>query len=715
MTKADARKRAIAQQLRELREMAAQASSEAEAREITSRIAQVARKYRIQEGIGLPMTPVDQAVELEPTYRRREHLDYLSDQIADAVRDVERGKSRMLAVSMPPRAGKSHLVSRYVPLWLLRRHPEWEIITASYDRGLTTEWARNIRETIEERPDLGIALKKDGGAGGRWETVEGGGMFATAVRGAATGRGARCISGDMHIQSEHGYISASEAYERRISRILAFNHESGQAEWRAVSAGQRTERRRVLEVLTEAGRVIRCTEDHPIYSGGRYVEAGQLRRGDTLVTISPHRGVPVSEVPHDAPQVEQDTVLVVRDVGSKPVTVYDFQVEGTHNFFAEGVLVHNCLIIDDPVKDFVEAHSANARQALWEWWLSVAQTRLMGPYLVLVVMTRWHADDFVGRLLSPDYAGDPKDWTRTVLPALSEGPGDLLGRAEGEPLIAPTSDETPTQAIARWSNTRSAVGEYTWASMFQQRPAPATGAIFDTSWWKFWTSDPSKARDDGTVVYIEPSTFTAGRWLDSWDCTFKGGDSANTDYVVGQRWVRNGPNRYLVAQQRGRWSFTQTIDRMRLWVDAPTSETNPAGHLVHERLIEEKANGAAIIDVLKEHVSGIKPVNPVIGKEGRARAVTPEIESGHVYLPHPGDPGNEWVNDLLGELREFPHGAHDDAVDSLTQALAGLRDPGRGRITVPGVGAQGVARGPAALLGRQITRPALGEGRRYGM
>src|SRR5699024_170687 len=214
------------------------------------------------------------------------HLAYLSDQVADAVRDVERGMNRMLAVSMPPRAGKSQLISRNSPIWMLRRHPDWKVMLASYDSTLTTAWARGIRETIEEKPGLGIALKADGGAGGAWETVEGGGMFATSVGGNLTGRGARV------------------------------------------------------------------------------------------------------------------------------------------------------LIIDDPVKDFVEAHSANKREALWNWWLSVAQTRLEPPYLVLVVMTRWHEDDFVGRLLSREHEGNPQDWQRIVLPALA-GEDDPIEREPGDPLFSP--------------------------------------------------------------------------------------------------------------------------------------------------------------------------------------------------------------------------------------------------------------------------------------
>lgn len=516
-----------------LREQADQAVTEEEVRLITSRVAQITRAYRIAHNIGIPANPVSQAMELDPRFRDRPHLSYISSRLSDAVRAVERGKNQMLAVSLPPRAGKSTLVSQYSPLWILRRHPEWKIVMASYDGSLAGGWSRTVRRFIEDNPDLGIALAPDGGAYSKWETVEGGGMYTTSVRGALTGRGARVM------------------------------------------------------------------------------------------------------------------------------------------------------IIDDPVRDFVESHSQVMRQNLWDWWLSVAQTRLEPPFLVLVVMTRWHEDDFIGRIFSPDHEGVARDWQRISLPAIAES-DDLLGRPEGAPLLSPILEETTDQALARWEETRRAVGTYTFSAMYQQRPAPARGAIFDAGWWRFWTFDPEKATEDGRVVYLDPSSMTGARWADSWDCSFKSTHPDTGGWVVGQRWAAQGPNRYLIDQVRGRWSFTQTISAMEKWAQTDNPIASPCGHLVHERLIEDRANGTAIIDVLKEKISGIKPINPTVSKEARARAVTPEIESGNVFLPHPSDPGNDWVPDLLSELRNFPYDAHDDQVDSLTQALSTLRVTAAGKATVPG-------------------------------
>lgn len=335
------------------------------------------------------------------------------------------------------------------------------------------------------------------------------------------------------------------------------------------------------------------------------------------------------------------------------------------------------LIADDLVKDYAAAHSQVQREALRDYWKANALTRLEAPALVLAIGTRWHEDDFIGGLTAPELGGDPDRWEVIELPAIAED-RDVLGRAAGEPLFSPLQDETTEEALARWGEIRESVGSYSWAALYQQRPAPAGGAVFDSGWWRFWTTDPAKVDGDRVVLFDPDVDGVGARWLDSWDAAFKGGDES--DFVVGQRWCRKGANRFLIDQQRGRWSFTETIRQMEGWA----AGGGRAGSLVHERLIEEKANGAAIIDTLKDKISGLIPVNPQVGKEARARAVTPEIEAGNVYLPLPDGYGNAWVNDLLDELRNFPHGANDDQVDAMTQALSRLRVEQGGSVVVPG-------------------------------
>lgn len=478
----------------------------------------------------IPAGPLEQALALDAGYRARPHLAHLSDRLAQAVRDVENGRSRFLAVSMPPRMGKSTIASVHLPLWVLRRHPSWRVGLLSHSPLLATSWGRQVRREVERHGDaLGLRIARDAGAVSEWQTEQGGGVMSRSVGQSVTGFGFRVA------------------------------------------------------------------------------------------------------------------------------------------------------VMDDITKDFASAHSAAARDAVWDWYLANAYTRLEPPFLVLAIGTRWHGDDFLGRALSPDHEGDPGEWEQIVFPAIASA-GDVLGRASGDPLLSPIVDETPEQALARWAGVRAAVGAYVWQALYQQDPAPPEGAIFDIGAFRYWTSDPELAAQSGAVL-IGEAELAAGQWVDSWDMAFKGTDSS--DFVVGQRWARVGAYRVLVAQARGRWSFTETLAAMRAWAgDGPGS---PFGRFVTTRLVEDAANGPAILDALKGEVGGLRAVSVRVSKESRYRAVTPEVERGEVLLPLPSEAGNAWVSELLAELREAPHGKHDDAADALAQALLWFGGGvGGGAVSAPG-------------------------------
>ena len=348
------------------------------------------------------------------------------------------------------------------------------------------------------------------------------------------------------------------------------------------------------------------------------------------------------------------------------------------------------MILDDVVKDFADAHSKNNREFVWDWWLANSRTRLHPPSLVIVLGTRWHEDDIIGRLQSAEYEGDPTQWEIISIPALADhnpeaGERDLLDREVGEPLLSPLlPDETVEEALARWADIQRSVGTYAWSALFQQKPSPAEGKIFNNEWWKWWRP--------GDL----PTTWD--RAITSWDCAFK--DTESSDYVVGQLWGVSGADRYLLRQVRKRLSFTGTLDEMREFISTASSLV-PDG--VHEHIVEDKANGPAILDVLKKEIPGMIPVSPTNSKEARARATTPEIEAGNVYLPAVAD----WIPDFLSEFRAFPSGLHDDQVDAATQALLRLRAAGA---TVALLPTGSVTRG--YLRPRSSSRLSVAGGRR---
>jgi len=303
------------------------------------------------------------------------------------------------------------------------------------------------------------------------------------------------------------------------------------------------------------------------------------------------------------------------------------------------------LVIDDPLKNLTEAHSRFQRDLLWDTWQSVLKPRLRPGALVVLVQTRWHEDDLAGRL----FDHDPDGWERIRLPALAE-PDDLLGREIGEPLLTPQASETPAQALERWDQLRTEVGSYVWGALYQQRPSPTSGQVFNPDWWQRYETPP-----EGTTT------------ITSWDLSF----TDTGDYAVGQVWTLADGRFYLIDQVRGRWSFTQQVHQIRALADRYPHAT--------AHIVEAAANGHAAVDELKREIPGIIGEPARGSKEIRAQAVAPLVEAKQVFIPE----RSPWLTDWLSEVTGFPSGApHDDQVDAMSQALKRLRSPMTGTVSV---------------------------------
>lgn len=304
------------------------------------------------------------------------------------------------------------------------------------------------------------------------------------------------------------------------------------------------------------------------------------------------------------------------------------------------------LIMDDPIKDAKTAYSELERQNLWDWYQSVAKTRLAPASLALLVMTRWHEDDIAAKLLT-------QGWEEFRLPALAED-DDALGRDIGEPLLTPQGAETVEEALARWEKEREEVGDYVFAGLYQQRPAPAGGSIFNAD----------------LLLPIEELPFPMperdeGVWLTSWDLGFGTTDKERknkTDYTVGGVWQMVRGVHILHDIIRGRWEFTDQLAAMRR---TATRYPQCTWHLV-----EAAANGAAAIDLMRKDtpdqpaIPGIEPVKPVGSKIIRWGACTPLMQARKVYHT-----GGAWLQALRDEMVVAPNGKHDDQLDQFAQAL----------------------------------------------
>ncbi len=297
------------------------------------------------------------------------------------------------------------------------------------------------------------------------------------------------------------------------------------------------------------------------------------------------------------------------------------------------------LIMDDPIKNAEEALSETYRERLKRWYTSTFLTRAETGARKLVIMTRWHEDDLAGWLLEKTRHGGEK-WDVVDLPAMLDTvPAEGDPRQLGEALWPEKHD---VQALAQ---VRIDVGPDDWEALYQQRPSPKSGGVFQRDWFVRYTPEELP------------------KWLDdvftSWDMTFQKTKSGS--FVVGQVWGRAGINFYLLDQVRVRCTFTEALAHVKATAERWDDST--------AHVIEGKANGPAIIDAIKDEVPGVISWPPkgqkMSSKEARARSVAPKVAAGNVHVPRHASFGD----DLISECAGFPRGAHDDQVDAMVQAL----------------------------------------------
>lgn len=306
------------------------------------------------------------------------------------------------------------------------------------------------------------------------------------------------------------------------------------------------------------------------------------------------------------------------------------------------------LIIDDPYKDAKQADSKAWKQTVEDFWREVALPRLAPGAPVVLIQTRWREDDMAG-WLAREYSDE---WTVLNIPARADhdpdkGEVDVLGREPGEFMESARGRE-----VKDWLKKIREVGSRAWNALYQGRPAPAEGTIFKRSWWQRYDQPLWVERDDGSRIVTNFDDL-----LISWDMTFKNTEGA--DKVAGHVWARRGADAFLLDRVNRRMDFVETLAAFKVlaarWPQATL------------KLVEDKANGSAVISMLGRTVGGIVPVEPDGGKEARAAAVSPLVEAGNVWLP--SSELAPWSDEVIEEAAGFPTAAHDDDVDALTQAL----------------------------------------------
>lgn len=309
------------------------------------------------------------------------------------------------------------------------------------------------------------------------------------------------------------------------------------------------------------------------------------------------------------------------------------------------------IIADDTVKGREEADSPRTMEKLWSFYQGSLYTRLEPKHgAIVVVATRWGESDLTGRLLEME-ANAPEEarenWTIIDWPAISEDVGsrpplpqhcEIIQdwRAEaGEALCPQRYDVVDLERI------RQAVGPREWSALYQQRPAPIGGNLFDPNWWKYYESKSDLPKMDRIMLSV--------------DCTFT--SNTDSDYVVGTVVGQSGIHFYVLDMYRAKTDINGTIQMIL------SMQNN---HEINGTIIELAASGFAAYQLLHTRIPGVIGYRPNDrSKVARLSGIIPVVEAGNVYLPSYAP----WLDTFLNEFSLFPAAKNDDICDSVGQAI----------------------------------------------
>jgi predicted phage terminase large subunit-like protein len=806
---------------------------------------------------------------LEPTipFLMNWHIELL----VEYLEAVTAGEIKRLLINVPPRMTKSRSVSVLWPSWCWARTPkdklsDEDILTGSQSRWIFASYADELstehsvdRRTVMESPWYRrrwgdrVAFTRDQNRKTHYTNIQRGTMYAVSIAGAAgLGVGGDCLPADVAILTEIGKIEIGALFEmERPPRVLSFNHQRGECEYRRIVAARRTTTDDLVEFTSRTGKTLRCTPRHRIYSGGEYRRAGSIRAGNNFLALrrvspalqrlplgdaeaypawleasllrtslcglglhtearpsmravrqdcaerrtrgqgretvpavcaegasratreetrgaqadmstvpppfsaeiyaravlfTPMRGhgsldpygwagqspvqgrscerqmVPLDEtsdfparqesvremrggesrndeiwadgssyrqgsnrqqggescgslsaLSREASQIE--AVEMVRRIRTPNLPVYDLQVEGNGNFFANEILVHNCIVIDDP-HDTKQAQSEADRKSAIETFRSSLSTRHNDKKrgVMVIIMQRLAELDLSGHVLELGgwehlkIEGECEEPQTYVFPRTKQTivrgmdhterhkpDGTLISSVADGGLLWPAR-EGPKEIAERKLN----LGSLGFASQYQQRPSPKGGYLFKHSWWRYWRALP---RLHSTIMVLD-TAYEEGDTNSFSNCDVWG--FADIGFVLADNW-------HMQVE------FSE-LKRSTIWMAA---KWNP-----EVILIEARASGKSLIQELKRpvpigsdepalHASiPIVPIEPEVDKYTRAVAVTPIPEAGLIWLPDKTIPGYEWVGDYEAELEHFPTGKLNDRVDTLVHGVTYLRGQG---------------------------------------
>lgn len=305
------------------------------------------------------------------------------------------------------------------------------------------------------------------------------------------------------------------------------------------------------------------------------------------------------------------------------------------------------LIIDDPIKDREEADSKSVRDKMWSWFTEAAMTRLMPGGRVVIIMTRWHEDDLIGRLTDPRnpcYSKEEaENWSILALPAIATE-DDPMGRKPGEALWP---DQFPIDVLEKIKrlNARG------FSALYQGQPTPDDGDFFKREWLKTYDG-PDKIPKNIRIYAASDHAVSVAQDADKTVLMCVGVDEDDNIWVLPDIFWRRAQTDTVCDGMLDMMKRRRPIS----WRAEKGHISKAIGPFLRKRMHEEKI------------YCPIEEVTPVKDKQTRAQAIRGRMAMGKVYFPK----FTSWWPEAENELLKFPSARHDDFVDTLAHIGMGL-------------------------------------------
>jgi predicted phage terminase large subunit-like protein len=469
-----------------------------------------------------------------------------------------------LMINMPPRHGKSRTLVNFCD-WILGEDKHNKIITVSYNTDAATDQSRYVRDGIMMKKNLptdivysdifpASKIAKGNSSFMKW-SLEGCffNYLGAGLEGTLTGRGGNCLVGDTLIETrDFGYKPVDWIHLTKSTIFVkSYDEKENKVVWNMVEASKKSIVNKLVYIKTVSGKYITCTIEHEIWSEGKYVIAGLLRPA-MKVFVSNGFGI------------REDVISGVNIFFVKNTNVYDLQIRNTKNMFANGILCHNCTIIDDPLKSAEDSYNDRVLEGLWNWYTGTFMSRAEKEgdgSIDIINNTRWNTKDLCGRVMDSKMG---ESWLQLSIPV--EHKGNLLC-----PSILPQKD---------FEELRDNMDPNIFRANYYQEPIDIKGRLFE----QILTYDELPPNIEKFIAYID----TADEGTDYLACIMGGikegrgyvtdiyftqDSMAITEPETARRLVVNKINDAKIESNNGGKGFARNVERL-IWETYKTRQVN---------------------------------------------------------------------------------------------------------------------------------------------